>query len=112
MDRYTQAQRETGAQIRRMAEHSPYGIKGFYRTYAWKKKRMQIMARDHGACQECRKLGRYARAELVHHIKHLADEPELALEDANLEAVCKQCHEKLHPERVKGGKRFVNAERW
>lgn len=110
--RYTQEQTETGEWVRRIQEHSPYGIKGFYRTYAWKKKRMQILARDRGACQECRKNGRYSMAEVVHHIKHLQDAPELAMSDDNLESVCKECHEKLHPEKSRKKRSFTNIERW
>ena len=98
--------------MRKIEKNSPYGIKGFYRTYAWKKKRLQILARDKHACQECRKQGRYSKAEIVHHIKHLQDEPGLALTDDNLESVCKGCHEKLHPERNREKRSFVNAERW
>lgn len=106
------AQQQTGEWVRSIQQSSPYGIKGFYRTYAWKKKRIQIMARDRQACQECRKQGRYAKAEVVHHIKHLQEAPELALTDSNLEAVCKECHEKLHPERNRNKRNFVNIERW
>lgn len=110
--RYTQEQIQTGEWIRSMKERSPYGIKGFYRTYAWKKKRAQILARDRGACQECRKSGHYSMAEVVHHIKHLQDAPELAMSDDNLESVCKECHEKLHPEKNRKKQRFTNMERW
>lgn len=105
-------QNQTAEWVRKIAENSPYGIKGFYRTYAWKKKRLQILARDKHACQECRKQGRYSTAEIVHHIKHLQDEPGLALTDDNLESVCKDCHEKLHPERNREKQSFVNVERW
>ena len=110
--RYTEDQKQTADLIHRITETSPYGIKGFYRTYAWKKKRMQILARDRHACQECRKHGRYTEAVLVHHIKHLQDEPALALTDDNLESLCKECHEKLHPERNRHKYNFVNEERW
>lgn len=84
----------------------------FYHSSAWKKKRLQILARDKHACQECRKQGRYSTAVIVHHIKHLQDEPGLALTDDNLESVCKDCHEKLHPERNREKQSFVNVERW
>ena len=109
---YTQEQKQTADWVRRIEQHSPYGIKGFYRTYQWKKKRLHILARDKGACQECRKRGRYTKAVLVHHIKHLQDAPGLALTDDNLESVCKDCHEKLHPERNRDKHSFTNIERW
>lgn len=109
---YTEEQKQTAGLVRQIEKASPYGIKGFYRTYAWKKKRRQILARDHQACQECRKKGRYTKAVMVHHIRHLQDEPALALTDDNLESVCKDCHEKLHPERNRHKNNFVNIERW
>lgn len=56
-----------------------------------------------------------ARATQVHHIKHLEDYPELALDDDNLEAVCLHCHNLLHGRGFNGWhgkKRKVNVERW
>lgn len=83
----------------------------FYKSAAWKHKRSYIMQRDHYQCQEClrrvttataegRELvgrDRYInRATQVHHIQHLDERPDLALDDDNLEAVCLHCHNLLH----------------
>lgn len=73
----------------------------FYRSKAWQTKRERILRRDGYLCQECRKYGRRREAVTVHHIKHLEDHPELALEDSNLVSLCNACHNKAHPE--KGG---------
>ena len=105
--------------------------KKFYDSPAWEKKRDEILKRDHYECQECRKRIRLAAevgrpllpeerkihpADCVHHIKHLEDYPELALDDSNLEAVCNTCHNKLHgrvlKHRFKPGKAPVTAEKW
>lgn len=36
----------------------------------------------------------------VHHIKHLKDNPELALVDSNLTSLCGSCHNEEHPEKL------------
>lgn len=76
-------------------------IKAFYLSAKWKKKRKAILARDDYKCQICKRYGRTTAAQTVHHIKHLDEYPELALDSSNLISVCNKCHNKLHPE--KGG---------
>ena len=83
----------------------------FYGTDAWKRCRRAALLRDHGLCQRCLREGRreiFANgrtfpvlATMVHHIKHLEDHPELALNLDNLVSLCDACHEKEHPERHK-----------
>ena len=55
-------------------------------------------------CQECKKYGRRVDGEVVHHIIHVDEAPELAFIDDNLITLCSKCHNKLHPE--KGGKHY------
>lgn len=98
----------------------------FYIKKEWQDKRLEIIKRDHCECQSCRRKGiikvvkpnsklRKERA-YVHHIKHLKDYPELALDNANLETLCFECHELEHInerhyfEQVK--ERYVNEEKW
>lgn len=76
-------------------------IKAFYLSAKWKRKRKAILARDDYKCQMCKRYGRTTPAQTVHHIKHLDEYPELALDSNNLISVCNKCHNKLHPE--KGG---------
>jgi 5-methylcytosine-specific restriction protein A len=66
----------------------------FYQTKAWKKKRKHILQRDKYICKHC---GGFA--DTVHHIQPLKDYPHLALEDDNLESVCRRCHAQEHPEK-------------
>lgn len=103
-------------------------VHDFYVWGPWKAKRLEILKADHYECQECKKRGRYRRAVLVHHVKHLRDHPELALCDTytdwqgqerrQLISVCKECHETVcHPERMKKKaqvqvKKFWTPERW
>lgn len=80
----------------------------------WRPKRAEILKRDNYECQECKKLGKYSAATTVHHIKHLKKYPLLALTDSNLESVCDECHNILHPEKHKNciPKEPINKERW
>lgn len=105
--------------------------KRFYDSATWAQKRDAILKRDHYECAECRRRieqakadgrqltareRRIHRADCVHHIKHLEDHPELALDDDNLEAVCNQCHNHLHgrylPHPFRPAKNILNSERW
>ena len=73
----------------------------FYKTGVWARKRVEILERDNHECQRCKDAGGYSKGNVVHHIKHLDDRPDLALEDDNLMTVCEACHNALHPERLK-----------
>ena len=94
----------------------------FYRSRKWARLRSQVIALDHKECQLCKAKGRYKKGTIVHHIKALKDRPDLALSIFDpdtgcrqLVTVCKDCHEKLHPEWQKqsaAGVDPVTAERW
>ena len=81
----------------------------FYGTAAWKRARQKALDRDLGLCVWCRQRGRYARdrkgrrvpvlATMVHHIQHLEDRPDLALDLNNLVSLCDRCHDEAHPEK-------------
>ena len=101
-------------------EHNP-----FYDSSEWKRKRREILERDHFECYHCRARGRYTCAVIVHHVRHLEDAPELALSDTytdgrgavhrQLISVCRDCHETVcHPERLRrtATPEPVTAERW
>lgn len=91
-------------------------VGNFYHTTAWRKKRKQILQRDNHECQMCKGEGGYSKGNVVHHIEHLEDRPDLALEDNNLMTVCEACHNKLHPERWDVGRvakrKEITPERW
>lgn len=91
------------------------GVKAFYLSKPWRRKREDVLKAQNYECQECKKNHRpVKRATTVHHIKHLRTHPELAFDDDNLEAVCSECHNILHPEKLKGfhSKKMWNDERW
>ena len=76
-------------------------MNGFYLSPEWKSKREYILQRDGYMCRECKRYGRAKEATTVHHIKHLDEYPELALDDDNLISLCDACHNKAHPEKAR-----------
>lgn len=74
-------------------------VRKFYKSTVWRHKRQEILKRDNFECQRCKREGKFSKAEVVHHIKHLRKFPELALTDENLESLCAACHNKEHPEK-------------
>ena len=97
----------------------------FYSWRIWRNHvRPEILKLDRYECQLCKARGKYARAEIVHHVKHLRDAPGLALSayDPNtgsrqLISVCKSCHEAEHPESLQAFGSMqqqppITPERW
>lgn len=94
----------------------------WYNSAAWKTMRALVLKHDRYECQPCKARGRYRRAKIVHHVKHLKDRPDLALSlydpdtgERQLVSVCKQCHEVLHPESQRQfapKTKPVTQERW
>lgn len=94
----------------------------WYNSAAWRSTRKMVLKMDHYECQRCKARGRYSKAVLVHHIKHLKDRPDLALSlydpdtgERQLVSVCKRCHEELHPEsqrQYRPQAKPVTEERW
>lgn len=109
---FTEEQKKTGEWVRTLVRQSYRGWKAFYHTREWKKKRLAILKRDHRMCSKCRQIGVYTEAVTVHHVKHLADVPELALTDSNLVSLCLACHDKEHPEKQYRRQHYENPERW
>ena len=72
-----------------------------YKTARWKRTREKILRRDMYMCRECRRYGRLTEAAEVHHIRHADAAPELFYTESNLVSLCKKCHNKQHPEKVK-----------
>lgn len=84
-------------------------VHDFYNSPIWKRKQRQILRDQKGECQRCRKRGVYKKARTVHHKMYLRDNPDLALDDKNLEAICEECHYDEHHRKKQG---FMNEERW
>lgn len=96
----------------------------FYKTKEWLKLKQEVLREQHFECQICKHKGKYTRADTVHHIKFVRIHPQFALsktyidnkgkEKINLIAICKECHNKEHPEKLKSRckTKFMNDERW
>lgn len=96
----------------------------FYVWPEWDEMRKRVRSLDHNECVLCKARGKYTPAEIVHHVKHLQDRPDLALSiydpDSNerqLISLCRPCHEAQHPERLRSpwtasDKPQLTAERW
>lgn len=96
----------------------------FYNDYYWRKLSHEVIHEQHGECQLCKSRGRYGKGIITHHVNHLKDRPDLAYsryyiaEDGskqrNLIAVCRSCHEVLHPMEwhKKRKERYQNEEQW
>lgn len=94
----------------------------FYHWREWEQLRAQVLKMDRYECQLCKAKGRYSKAVIVHHVKHLRDRPDLALsvfdgDERQLVSVCKYHHTILHEDELiaikpKKNDRFTNEERW
>ncbi|WP_124058449.1 HNH endonuclease [Vaginisenegalia massiliensis] len=85
----------------------------FYQSKQWRQVRQERMKIDNNECQLCKHEGRYHKAEMVHHIVHVKDNPLLALSMSNLLSLCNHCHNLEHPEKLlKQKPKFTNEERW
>ena len=99
-------------------------VEAFYSWPEWETLRAQVRALDRNECVLCKARGRYSPAEVVHHVKHVQDRPDLALSvydpdthERQLVSLCRACHEGQHPERLRSpwtasDKPQLTEERW
>lgn len=80
-----------------------------YTSAKWKRKAAAIKKRDGYMCVHCKRYGRMRPAQVVHHIKHVDEYPELAYVDSNLESLCIACHNKEHPEKARAAAGYRSA---
>ena len=112
----------TAGELKRLQDQLASGTEHlFYCTKVWEHLRRYVLALDRWECQSCRARGRYTRGEIVHHVKHLRDRPDLAMSiwdpdtgERQLVTLCKACHEAEHPEVLRRSPSAspVTAERW
>lgn len=94
----------------------------FYIWTPWVNLRRQVLWLDHNECQRCKERGRYTLATMVHHVNHVEDRPDLALEiycydkagirHRNLISLCHDCHLLEHGWQQKRMKAPLTRERW
>lgn len=59
----------------------------------WQKASKAFLA-SHPLCEECLAEGRYTKAMVVDHIVPFRGDKRLQYDPANLQALCKECHDK------------------
>ncbi len=115
----TEAEKAYAAQCARRNPHA------FYIWSRWLRVRSEVLSLDRHECQRCKdRYHRYRRADTVHHINHLRDRPDLALEiwyeepgthlrKRNLISLCRDCHEEVHERgAAKPPAPALTEERW
>lgn len=112
----------TAEQIRELIKKDRTDI--FYNSWEWRKLAKSVKKENHNECYLCNQRGKYSKAIIVHHVKHLKRFPELAYkrfyidengdEQIQLMPVCYYCHEELHNREWHKQKkeRYENEEKW
>ncbi len=78
-------------------EHRDKGADQFYHGVAWRKLRRIIMSLANGLDEyELYANNHIVRADTVHHIEPLEDDPDKAYDATNLIAVSRKTHAKIH----------------
>lgn len=92
--------------------------RAFYSSKAWQHCRASYMKAAGGLCERCLKKGMYVPAEIVHHKEWLTpdniNDTRVTLNFANLEALCRNCHEEEHAEanrKARGGRKRYTVDR-
>ena len=85
--------------------------KSFYFSPAWRSCRAAYIKSVGGLCERCLARGVYRSGEIVHHKIHLTPEnmndPNIALNWDNLEAVCRLHHAELHEGQNRKPRRYT-----
>ena len=83
-----------------------------YDTTEWKRLRKMVLA-DEPLCRRCTDFGLITAATVVDHIKRVEERPDLKLDRANLQPLCKTCHDGAkHSEDIRGYSRDIGADGW
>lgn len=77
-------------------------LSDIYNSKLWCSTRFLKINQD-PLCEKCRDFGIVRKAEIVHHIIPIREDPSLAYVVGNLQSVCRECHEKIH-RNLKGKK--------
>ena len=81
---------------------------GLYSTKAWQSLRRDTLVRDLFTCQICNSV-----ANVVDHIKAHKGDPDLFWDQANLQSLCKPCHDRHAQRRDRGGDaRAIGPDGW
>ena len=73
-----------------------------YSLRAWQRLRLEALGSEPW-CRTCRGLGLLTPADVVDHVLPVRTHPDLALDSANLQPLCKQCHDSAKKEQEARG---------
>ena len=77
--------------------------KAFYLSPAWEACRSAYRKQVGGLCEVCSAKGLIVPGEIVHHVIHLTpnniNDPNVTLNPANLQLVCRDCHADAHKKK-------------
>ena len=104
-ERYCTEHARIAAKHYELYERDPAARKRY--NAEWRRIRERYVA-AHPLCERCLKEGRYTPAEHVHHILPLSEGG--TNDEANLMAVCRSCHSKIHAARGDSWKRHRRQE--
>jgi len=89
--KYTQLSAEEDANLLEESQDLQAQYSAYRRTPAWQSKRARVLRRTGGVCEGCLQ----AQATEIHHLTYANIGDELLFQ---LVALCRACHEKVHPE--------------
>lgn len=81
-------------------------IANIYNSKQWKDLR-NLYLLEHPLCEKCLEQGKVSATEEIHHIRKISsgrsekEMKEIAYDYGNLMALCKECHHKIHNNKIK-----------
>ena len=74
--------------------------RAFYTSREWEACRESYRRQVGGLCEVCMAKGLIVPGEIVHHVIHISpkniNDPNVTLNPANLQLVCRDCHAEIH----------------
>lgn len=88
--------------------------RAMYYTARWKRIRMAILIRDGFKCQQCGRIEADTSKLVANHIKPHKGNADMFHDSANIECVCKPCHDGHVQSLERGGKgrTAIGADGW
>lgn len=78
--------------------------RAWYKTARWQRLRWSVLVRDAFTCRMCRRVeGKTALLVADHTVPHRGDE-RLFWDEANLQCLCKACHDKTKQSQERAGR--------
>lgn len=86
--------------------------KAWYKTARWQRLRWKVLARDLFTCQKCRKTETNTALLVADHIKPHKGDPILFWDEANIQCLCKRCHDSEKQREERSRKVAIGPDGW